>query len=304
MNPPTYENLKIYDITPIHSYDGILYKRDDLYTPFADNPISGGKIRQVCCLFLENYDKIKNEFNSSVVTGTSVNSPQGIVVARAAKEFGFKSLIVFGATKRETLMRNIMVRWMQHAGAEFDYKSKLAYDNVLNARIREIQRVRNLFHVKFGINLENNPDAIINSTAYQVQNLPDELDNLIIPTGSAITAGGILVGLKQYNKKVKRVIIVQISGYDRRDTLREIFNQLNINPHPYYEYVADKTFPYSRQLRVRFNEDEFLDPVYEAKGYYWMRYNINTDNQKTVFWIIGNSYYVRTVTPEMIKVNV
>ena len=297
---PTYESLRIYDITPVEEYNGIIYKRDDKYLPFDDVPISGGKVRQAACLMLNNYDTIKNECNGLVATGTSVNSPQGIVVSRTAKEFGFDCLVVFGATKKETLMRNLMVRWVLDSGARLDYECGIGYDSALNARIKKISNTIKLFHVKFGINLESNPDAIINSIAYQVQNIPHDLDNLIIPTGSAITDGGILCGLKEYNINPKRVIIVQISGYDRQNMLHKIFNVLDLG-YPHYEYVADTTYPYSKNLYIKLNNTEMLDPVYEAKAYEWMIKNIDYKNEKTLFWIIGNSYYVRTLTPQMLR---
>jgi 1-aminocyclopropane-1-carboxylate deaminase/D-cysteine desulfhydrase-like pyridoxal-dependent ACC family enzyme len=315
---PTYESLKIYELTPVEQYDddgnGIIYKRDDKYMPFSDVPLNGGKVRQCACLFLKNYNHIKNECNSLVATATSVNSPQGINVSRVAKEFGFSSLIVFGATKAETLMKNPLVQWMQEFGSTFDYKCKIGYDIALVKRINDIKATNKLFHVKFGINLESDPDSIINSIAYQVQNLPKDIDNLIIPTGSAITAGGILVGLKKYDYiKPKRVIVVQISGYDRQHTLRRIFDRSNINyndndnndnnnnnSYPKYEYVADTTYPYSKHLNVRINNNtENLDPVYEAKGYNWMIKNIDYKHEKTLFWVVGDSSYFRTLTPEI-----
>ena len=290
-------------LTPVEEYDGILYKRDDKFMPFDDVPITGGKVRQCLSLLERNYDYIKDHCDSLVATATSVNSPQGIVVARSAREFGFNSLIVFGGTNARTLMQNPMVKWVHYCGSEFDLKCKLGYDGVLNSRIRDIKETRKLFHVKFGINLENDPDSIINSVAHQVQNLPEDIDNLIIPTGSAITAGGILCGLIKYPKiKPKRVIIVQISGYDRQDTLHRIFRAMSMDhmPVPEYEYVADKTYSYSRQLKIRLNtRGEYHDPVYEAKAYDWMIKNVNYKNEKTLFWIVGNSYYVRAFTPEM-----
>ena len=33
-------------LTPVEEYDGIFYKRDDLYAPYGENFVTGGKIRQ------------------------------------------------------------------------------------------------------------------------------------------------------------------------------------------------------------------------------------------------------------------
>lgn len=299
---PTYESLKINDLTPVEEYDGILYKRDDRFMPFSDVPVNGGKVRQCCCLFLNNYKKIENDCDSLVATATSVNSSQGLIVSRVANEFGFESLIVFGATKKETLMKYPMVRWMLEFGSKLDYKCKIGYDSALTRRINEINYTNRLFHVRFGTKLESDPDAIINSVANQVQNLPDDLDNLVIPAGSAINAGSILCGLKKYNIKPKKIFIVQIAGYNRQNTLHRIFNRLKITlPYPKYEFVADNTYPYSRQLDRKLNDTENLDPVYAAKAYDWMIKNIDYKNEKTLLWIVGNSMFFRTLTPEILS---
>lgn len=159
------KRLGIYNMTPVEKYGHVLYKRDDAFMPFSDNPISGGKVRQALSLIYENYDKIKNECGGLVATATSVNSPQGIVVSASAREFGFDSLIVYGGTSLESILHNTMGQWVIHSGAKLDLKCKLGYDSTLNHRIKQIQSIENkkLFHIKFGINLEDNPDAIIRS---------------------------------------------------------------------------------------------------------------------------------------------
>ena len=299
---PTYESLKVHELTPVEEYNGILFKRDDMYTPFDDIPLNGGKVRQCACLFLNNYSKIVNEYDSTVVTATSVNSPQGINMSRVAQEFGFSSVIVFGAAKKHTLEKNPLVQWMKAFDSEIDYQCRIGYESALTKRIQELQQTRKMFHVKFGFNLESDPSSIVESVGHQVQNLQDhEIDNLVIPTGSAITAGGVLWGLQKYNIKVKKnVYIVQIAGYDRNETLYRIFKVLDINNDnkPKYEFIVDKSYPYSKHLSVSFNErGEVLDPVYESKAFVWMMNNLDVIEDRTLFWIIGNSNFFRVFAP-------
>ena len=285
----SYDDFRLFDITPIEEYNGILYKRDDKYMPFEDIPLSGGKVRQAICLLHENYEMIRNECNRIVITATSVHSPQGIIIARTAKEFGFRCILVVGNTNNESMKKNPLMVRSSKCGALIDYKCKQGYENPLMARIREIKGDKNIFVVKFGINLETNPDAIINSVAYQVKNIPDDLDVLVVPVGSAITFGGILKGLKKYNKKPKRVIGVQIAGYDRKNVIKKILGEDEVE----YEFYIDKTYPYSKKVNVMFNINEDLDCIYESKAYDWMMKNIDIKNNKTLFWIVGNSNFVR-----------
>ena len=72
---------------------------------------------------------------------------------------------------------------------------------------------------------ETNPKEVFEATAEQVQNIPDELDNLIIPTGVAIQTAGILIGLKRYNKKVNRIVCVCV-GPTREKKLAGYFKDV------------------------------------------------------------------------------
>ena len=45
--------MEINDLTPVEEYDGLLYKRDDLFLPFGKYGTSGGKVRQALSLIGE-----------------------------------------------------------------------------------------------------------------------------------------------------------------------------------------------------------------------------------------------------------
>ncbi len=284
-----FDGYGIDELTPVEEHRGILYKRDDLYVPFHDVPLSGGKVRQSLCLLRDNYEYIRDECEGTVITATSVKSPQGIIVSRAAKEFGFRSILVVGATKEKTLSQNVMMNRALSFGCEIDSEAKMGYENVLMSRIDSICKYHNYFVIKFGINLYNNTRAIVDSISNQVQNIPDDLDLLVVNIGSGITFGGILRGLTKYNKHPKKVIGIQIAGYDRRNTINQIAGDYYCD----YEYIQDKTYPYSRMLKVMFSDKEYLDPIYESKAYNYMMKNLDTENNKTLFWIVGNSMFVR-----------
>ncbi len=50
---------KAAELTPIEEYDGVLYKRDDLFRPFPDEELNGGKVRQAINLIYQNLDLIR-----------------------------------------------------------------------------------------------------------------------------------------------------------------------------------------------------------------------------------------------------
>jgi hypothetical protein len=295
-----YKNVD--DITPVEEYDGVYYKRDDLYRPFDPEPLNGGKVRQCITLIQSNLEKIKTVHNGGVATETSINSPQGIIISRVCKEFGLKCIIGVGG---QGINNNIICDEIRKNGAEIVTLSKMAYSNVLLSKLRDLNKTYNYFIIQFGINVSESTE-IRDYIANQVVNIPDELDNLVIPTGSGICAGAILYGIKKFGKKVKNVWVIQIAGYDRTATINKISGG-----EPYI-YLPYNKFPYSKKLKVLIRPDFQLDTVYESKGYHWMinaphtitDYNwkksicsnsdhIEIGDKKTLFWCVGNASMYR-----------
>ena len=60
-------------LTPVDFREGMYWKRDDLYKPFGDYHVNGGKVRQALQLFETKIDEIKNEHNNGVITAASVH---------------------------------------------------------------------------------------------------------------------------------------------------------------------------------------------------------------------------------------
>ena len=279
------------DLTPVEEYKGIYFKRDDLFQPFDDIPLSGGKVRQALCLLQNQKERIQKAYNNTVISGTSVQSPQGIIIARAAKELGMNSILVFGATNNESIKKHNLVLNALNYATRIDTKAKMGYNSTLDARIRDIifEDDKEYFRVSFGINLSEDQDAIIDSVSRQCENLPDDLDLLVVPAGSGIMLGGIILGCKKFNKKCK-IIGIQISGFDRSSMIDLI---LDYNETIDYTLLIDKTYPYSQHLDIHITDDFKLDPVYEAKAYEYMIKHLNLENKKTCFWVVGDSNPVR-----------
>ena len=270
------------DITPVEEYNGVYYKRDDLFRPFDPEPLNGGKVRQCLTLIKSNLENIKINHNNTVATVTSVNSPQGIIVSRVCYEFGIRCIIGVGGPG---LNNNKICDEIRKWGGEIITLSPMAYDNVLYSKLMELHKTNPFFVIKFGINVDESTE-IRDYIANQVVNIPDDVVNIIIPTGSGICAGSILYGMKKFGKK-SNVHVIQISGYDRTKTINKIESNVP------YNYVAYKKFPYSKKVKIFINDDFQLDTVYEAKAYDWMKLNIDIENEKTLFWCVGNATMYR-----------
>lgn len=289
------EKYHINDLTPVDCIHGMYFKRDDLYKPFSDLPLSGGKVRQCISLIGNNQEYIQKECDGHVVTGTGMTSPQGIIVTKVAKAFGFRTTIFVGHTNPNGIRKNNLMMNILTQGGQINYESVQAYESCLNAVIRRKQEAgEKSFHIKFGINLEKDPESILGSVGNQVQNIPKDLDYLIIPCGSCIMLSGILQGLEKYQIYPKKVIGIQIAGYDRTKTIEKILGE----SHLPYELRLSKDYPYSRHLGIKVSDGSTnirLDPIYEAKAYdyvlRWMSDEVR--GKKVLFWVVGDSNAMR-----------
>ena len=286
------DKYKLNDLTPIEFHNGIFFKRDDLYQPFKDIPLSGGKVRQAISLIANNEKYIKKECNGNIYSSTGVDSPQGVIVTKVAKDFGFNSTVFIGGAKIDTIKKNYLLMNILTSGGRIDYHIKIGYENVLNSYIRKLKDGgRKFFHVKFGINLEKDPESILNSVANQVQNIPKDLDYLVVPCGSCIMLCGILKGLNKYQIYPKNVVGIQISGIDRTKTIESILGK---NYFP-YKFIVSKDYNYHKKIKVEIGKGFTLDPIYEAKAYMYMINHMKEEieNKKVLFWVVGNSGPVR-----------
>ena len=289
-NPMDELLQKANELTPIEEYDGIFYKRDDLFRPFPGEALNGGKLRQAINLISHNLDLIRSDYNGKVATTGSVDSPQGLIISRVALYYNLKCFVAYGNIGDEALITNNFIRHTRHFGGEVKSILGIAFDNRLMPKLLELQQEgkgNNFFPIKFGIDIEKNACGI-DCIAAQVKNIPDDVIHLVIPAGSGISAGAILRGIQKFNKQHIKIHIVHVSGKDRKETIDKI------TPNFDYHYEADTTYGnHHQRLRRMVTENFYLDEIYEAKAYEWMLKHIYYDSEKTLFWVVGNANFYR-----------
>ena len=90
--------MDLNDLTPVVPINGIYYKRDDLYAPYGDNFVSGGKVRQCRDLILSNMKHIQENCDNTIATAASIASHIFLSFGRArlnsSIERGFKSILI------------------------------------------------------------------------------------------------------------------------------------------------------------------------------------------------------------------
>ena len=178
------------ELTPVDEFNGIFYKRDDLYAPY-ENFITGGKIRQCRDLVEKNLDYIHDKCNSTIATAASIHSPQSPIVSRIAQEFGLKSIIGFGNTTVEKALKQKMMQKCKEYGSELVVLSESqGFNNVLYHNLHKLSETRPMFKILFGYAAQTHRDSIVMRISEQIENV--DCDVLYVQVAIGVTLSGIL----------------------------------------------------------------------------------------------------------------
>lgn len=273
--------LKEDELTPVEFVEGIYLKRDDLYKPFGDNTVNGGKLRQ-CYKLIKS---IKDKY-AGVITCSSIYSPQSPITAAVAKHFGLKCVIAYGGTTKYNLKRYRMPTICKNYGADIRIISKSGIHQILYRKAQTIAKKENLFIVDYGFNISKHHELLLSAISRQVENIPDDLDNLVITCGSGITTIGIMIGLNIYNKKPGNIYLV-CTAPDRSQLINDTLKKYGYSAkYKRIDLFHQKGFRYEKGL-TQYIGDIKLHPNYEAKSYHWIKNNLPKD-EKTLLWVVGS----------------
>lgn len=276
-----------FDLTPVENVKGLWIKREDKFAPFGAHSVNGGKLRQCFSLV----DSVKDEYKG-LVTFCGIHSPQGGITSAVANHYGLKCYIFYGGTTKESLQNNNITKIIKEYGAQIKIVAKTGRHNVLRNKAIEYAKENGYFVVEYGFNIVKYPDLLLNAVSSQVENIPDEIDNLIVTCGSGITSTGILLGLKRYKKKVNTIHLVDTAPNRMKNIQSNLSNygidcskEFNIKVHDLYN---QKGFVYEKGIRAVYNGIAF-HPQYEAKTFSWLYYQSGIDihNGANLFWVVG-----------------
>jgi len=309
---------KLYDLTPVEeAYDvddftGMTFKREDKFAPLGYGGINGSKLRQ--CIWLAS--EAKKAGYSSMVNGTVVGSPQSAMGAAVFNHFGMKTTTVLGATKPTTCLRHNMIKMAAWFGSDFDFVGS-AYNSTIQPRCKSIADMEDRFYLEYGITLDHakNSGKRVSDFhllgGYQTKNIPDYIEDLIIPFGSANSTCSILVGLGASMKRIKNVHLVGI-GPDKRKYLQERVDLIGgLTGLPNYTQLSQMTNILHYDLHgtgwVAYNDlmkesygDIILHPRYEGKVMRYLRQNLpGLIKETSLFWIVGSEPSIEAMKPHL-----
>lgn len=267
-------------LTPVQVLDGLHVKRDDLYTPFGAGEVNGGKLRQ-CMMLVESL----HGGYGGLLSYCSIHSPQAPITAAAAQANGLPCRILYGGAKAENISALPMPRLAMRYGAKICIAARSGRHNILHARAKELAKEDNSFIVQYGINIIGHGDVLLDAVSAQVENIPDEIENLVMTCGSGITSSGVMIGLHRFGKNVKNVHLVATAP-DRQPFIHDNLKQYGADREfLYHDLFHRPGFSYEKPAQASWGGIK-LHPHYEAKTMLWFR-GSGLDPTKTLFWIVG-----------------
>ena len=275
--------MTAHELTPVQEIAGMYFKRDDLYTPFGAGGVNGGKLRQ--CMLLVEAALQRQPDTRGVITYCSIHSPQGPITAATAKRYHLPCIVAYGGAGTMSLATGSMPRLAMSYGARIEVLAKSGRHNVLKARAEELARRMGYFVVQYGINLDDYGTVLLSAVSEQVQNIPDDLDDLYITCGSGITASGVIIGIEKYRKNVKNIHLIA-TAFDRREKVRATLRRYGVErDFIYHDLFHTPGFVYEKQQKMRIGGVK-LHPQYEAKTMkYILEHGLNTEN--ALLWVVG-----------------
>lgn len=278
-------------ITPVELRGGIWWKREDYNR--NDYGVNGSKYRACRHLLTQaimaGYDH--------VVSAQATASPQSSICATLAEELGMKCTIVVGASKPETAVKHPNIAIAMAAGADLDTGCRVAYNGTLQPYGARLAKELGAYQLPYAISPPAGSDveAFLRVNAPQVANLPDGIERLVLPFGSANTACGVIYGLHdQCPSNLQDIYLMEI-GPNRRDWAQERLLSVGKSLAPpdvriHFITLHEVWASYSDRMPETM-EGIVLHPTYEGKMVRWLNL-VQPDwwmrrDGSTCFWIVG-----------------
>lgn len=207
--------IQLNDFTPVENRNGLWYKREDLLV--GAHGVNGAKYRACHHLILQ----AALDGATRVVSAASVLSPQSAMAAVVARDLGLDCTIIVGGTTPEKAVKHKSIAIAAEAGADIT-AIPVGYNPALQKASLAASQEPGVWRLPYGITTPTEADideveAFLNVGGAQVQNLPAEVETLVVPFGSGNTGAGILYGLHKYGPpaNLKKLVLMGI-GPDRQ----------------------------------------------------------------------------------------
>lgn len=236
-------------ITTVEKLSNFYVKREDKAGWTSLDYPSGSKVRQYTAMAQPGIP---------MIVGCASHSAMQIYVAAAAHQNSVPGIII--TAKRKSLTDATL--YAKDLGAQIT-EVYPGYMNVVRSRAKE--RAKQL-----GKTVRWDVRGAIEDAALQVQNLPD-CKRIIVPTGSGLTAVGILVGLARLGRNIPVVSVAVSDLADASSMIGSVKRHLgtfgSLIPGPDIPILSLIRHPkaYGKHVVARLPDGTPLDPFYAAK---------------------------------------
>lgn len=264
-------------LDPIETYQGFSVKRGDA---FQLGPLTGSKVRQCLHVVHTHLDEIRDRYHGGLLTAAGLPSPQTAIVCGVATYFGLHSAIAVPRYKNETVdVNRLNVSLSQHFGARV-FGATNPRPSGVEHLARSLDAALGYYRIKFGMI----GDVAMEPVVQQVANVPDAIREVVIISGSGLSALSVLKGLARYQKHhVEQVTVVTLSHFFH-DNKRRWYDE---QPEQFAGrlHIVESPLSYG----TLYKKTEF-DWTYEAKAWRWMT-DHRTPDPSILFWVVGKRVY-------------
>ena len=257
----------LYQLTPAEKIGDIWWKREDKFAPLGAGHINGSKLRQLIWL-------MTRQPIAGVVSGAVMQSPQLIMAATVAKHLGVPCHQFSGGHRDSVL-----------AAEALDAETHVVnpgYPAILNSKARRFASEHGHLWIETNITIEHKSsqperiEAFHRVGSEQCRNIPDHIENLLIPAGSCNSLTSILYGLGRFKpRSLKNILLFRIMK--NADKRRNWTNERRAYPY-FFLYVV---------LQVVAFPSLFLLNTVSYAAYYYAFYGVTVASVSlsvAVFW--------------------
>lgn len=291
--------VDIHQLTPVEDRGELSFKRDDLFIPPGMAGLNGGKLRMYMALAAGFTPRTRG-----MLTGSPLNAPTVPCVSAAARAYGLKSVHVIGATTPHTAMLRQNIQLAVHFGARFII-NPVAYGPALRRRVSDVlagdKRLKGYVPITSPIGDGLPREDVLRAhacNAAQVNNLPEDVNTLVVPAGSGGTAASVLLGVALHRPPGLRHVELVGIGPSKAKWIQKRFldllewadalfpaDDVTVTYHDAY-----KTEGMRYAERVNFQYDDIVfHPIYEAKMMRWLHSHLPRflSRGRVCVWIVG-----------------
>lgn len=239
-----------HPLTPISTFEGWTAKREDGAAFTSPDYPSGSKVRQ--------YAAMAAKFpKAPMIVGCSAHSAMQIYVAAAAQITGVRGIVYTAARK----VRTAATEYAIGLGADV-VEVRPAYLSVVRARAKErAQGLGTVVRWNVGMALQDAFD--------QCKNIPLKTKRVLVPTGSGLTAAGVLAGMAWRDPSITVVAIAVSTMDDKADIIAKA-KGLTSAKLPRLSLIRAPG-AYEDWKAAKLSDGTVLDPYYAAKAYRYIK---------------------------------